>query len=147
MLLELKNHLYTKPTQNILALRRQGSGKDGFLVNSPLRRSTELRRSTRNRSAVSRNLFNEIQRSEVIKILFNFFIVLLCFRSDKNDTSELSFPVEETLDDSNPEENSRHFVAILVKSLCLLEKLPFAVNVILLICFLSLKYTKSFFHF
>lgn len=63
--MELKNHLYLKPTQNILALRRQGSGKDGFLVNSPLRRSSELRRSARNRSAIARNLFNDIQRYDV----------------------------------------------------------------------------------
>lgn len=35
----------------------------------------------------------------------------------------------------NPEDNPNQFVAILVKSLCLLEKLPFVINVSLFLRF------------
>lgn len=64
--------------------------------------------------------------------IYRFSIYSSRFRSDKKEIiGEDSFLVEENLDDTNPEENPRHFVAILVKSLCLLEKLPFAVNVII----------------
>lgn len=56
---ELKEHLYTKPSQLVLTLRRQGSGRDGFPINSPLQRSTELRSSGRNRSALFRNNFDD----------------------------------------------------------------------------------------
>ena len=52
---ELKEHLFMRPAQRVLALRRQESGRDNFLINSPLQRSTELRLS-RNRMAVRRNL-------------------------------------------------------------------------------------------
>lgn len=47
-MIELKHYLYTKPSQNVLTLRRQGSG--AFLINSPaaLQRNTEMRRSGRN---------------------------------------------------------------------------------------------------
>lgn len=49
-------------------------------------------------------------------------------RNEKQYQLGDNFTVEESLD-LNPEENPNHFVAILVKSLCLLEKLPFAINV------------------
>ncbi|CAH0552753.1 unnamed protein product [Brassicogethes aeneus] len=104
LLSELKENLYNKPSKNILALRRQGSG---FQVNSPLQRSMELRLSGRNRSAMFRNNMDDV---------FNMEFEL-------ND----SFDIEEDLD-LNPEENSKYFVAILVKSLCLLNKLPYAID-------------------
>jgi len=55
ILAELKNILYTKPCQHILTLRRQGSGREGFAIHSPLQRSMKLRLSGRNRSNISRN--------------------------------------------------------------------------------------------
>ncbi|XP_074041952.1 exocyst complex component secretory 8 [Leptinotarsa decemlineata] len=109
LLSELKQQLYTKPSQHILALRRQGSGREGWTINSPLQRSLELRRSGRNSSAGSRSLFN--------------------VSSGKNGT--LDFSVEENLEVSNPEDNHSNFIAVLVKSLCILEKLPFAMNEII----------------
>ncbi|KAJ8961977.1 hypothetical protein NQ314_005758 [Rhamnusium bicolor] len=115
ILSELKHYLYTKPYQHILALRRQGSGRDGFFINSPLQRSTEMRRSGRNRSDVSRNILNDFLRSE------------------QKDVLSDNFQIEENLDISNPEDNPNNFVAVLVKSLCLLEKLPFAINSCLVI--------------
>lgn len=51
------------------------------------------------------------------------------FSSDKKSMFGEDFYVEEKLDIANPEENHSNFVAILVKSLCLLEKLPYAVKV------------------
>lgn len=62
LLSELKTYLYIKPSQHILALRRQNSGREGFFANTPLRRSTEIRKSGRNRSAVSRNIFNDVHK-------------------------------------------------------------------------------------
>ncbi|XP_019875133.2 exocyst complex component 4 [Aethina tumida] len=105
---ELKEHLYTKPSQLVLTLRRQGSGRDGFPINSPLQRSTELRSSGRNRSALFRNNFDDESNVEF----------------ELND----KFDVEEDLDLTHPENNSKYFVAILVKSLCLLDKLPYAIE-------------------
>lgn len=110
LLSELKQHLYIKPSQHILALRRQNSAQDGFFVSSPLQRSIELRRSGRKKSSISKNLFNDTSSSENKSIFGD------------------NFNVEEKLDVSNPEENRGNFVAILVKSLCLLEKLPYAVK-------------------
>jgi exocyst complex component 4 len=101
---ELKEHLFTRPAQRIVALRRQESGRDNFMINSPLQRSTELRLS-RNRMAVRRNIMESAQKLEV------------------ND-----FQVVEDLSNVNPEENSFHFIVILIKCLALLDKLPFAVN-------------------
>ncbi|KAJ3640807.1 hypothetical protein Zmor_027347 [Zophobas morio] len=98
---ELKEHLFMRPAQRVLALRRQESGRDNFLINSPLQRSTELRLS-RNRMAVRRNL-------QTPQKLENFNVV-------------------EDLSTANPEDNSFHFIVILIKCLALLDKLPFAVN-------------------
>ncbi|XP_030764843.1 exocyst complex component 4 [Sitophilus oryzae] len=110
IVLELKHILYTKPSQHILTLRRQGSGRDGFLIHSPLQRSTKLRLSGRNRSNVSRNILDDMSKVSN-KDLFNE-----------------SFNLDEDLDNINIEENHRHYVAILVKSLCLLGKLPYATD-------------------
>ncbi|EEZ97195.1 Exocyst complex component 4-like Protein [Tribolium castaneum] len=99
---ELKEHLFTRPAQRVLALRRQESGRDNFLINSPLQRSTELRLS-RNRMAVRRNIFESAQKLD-------------------------NFNVVEDLTTANPEENSYHFIVILIKCLALLDKLPFAVS-------------------
>ncbi|RZC35473.1 exocyst complex component 4 [Asbolus verrucosus] len=99
---ELKEHLFNKPAQRILALRRQESGRDNFLMHSPLQRSTELRLS-RNRMAIRRNILETTPKLD-------------------------NFNVEEDLNTQNPEENSFHFIVILIKCLALLDKLPFAVN-------------------
>ncbi|ENN82092.1 hypothetical protein YQE_01525, partial [Dendroctonus ponderosae] len=102
ILSELKNILYTKPCQHILTLRRQGSGRDGFLIHSPLQRSMKGRLSGRNRSNVSRNLMDELSNDD--------------------------FNLEEDLENLNIDENNRQYVSILVKSLCLLEKLPYTLD-------------------
>jgi hypothetical protein len=61
---ELKEHLFTRPAQRIVALRRQESGRDNFMINSPLQRSTELRLS-RNRMAVRRNIMESAQKYQI----------------------------------------------------------------------------------
>lgn len=95
---ELKEHLFSKPAQRVLSLRRQESYREQNTTNSPLQRSTEIRLS-RNRN-IRKNLF------QVAK----------------------NFQVEEDLGDSNPEENSPHFIIILIKCLALLDKLSFVVT-------------------
>ncbi|XP_050293631.1 exocyst complex component 4 [Anthonomus grandis grandis] len=110
ILQELKHILYTKPCQHILTLRRQGSGRNGFLIHSPLQRSMKLRLSGRNRSNVSKNLMEDLTKSGAKDLL-----------------SE-GFNLDEDLDRLNIDENHRNFVAVLVKSLCLLEKLPYALD-------------------
>ncbi|XP_025829668.1 exocyst complex component 4 isoform X3 [Agrilus planipennis] len=105
LLHELKNHIYVKTAQNALALRRQGSGRD-FLFDSPLQRSTELRLSARQRAVARKNILDISQLSI------------------KDD----DFEVEENLNIDNPEKNSAHFIAILIKCFAILEKLPFLVE-------------------
>ncbi|CAG9827466.1 unnamed protein product [Diabrotica balteata] len=121
LLSELKQHLYVKPAQHILALRRQNSAQDGFFSNSPLQRSIELRRSGRKKSSISKNLFNNDTSSNEKKSIFGE-----------------DFHVEEKLEVVNPEENRSNFIAILVKSLCLLDKLPYAVKEVMQEMLLSL---------
>ncbi|XP_017776973.1 PREDICTED: exocyst complex component 4 [Nicrophorus vespilloides] len=102
---ELKQHIYLKTSQKVLMLRRQGSSREG-LFNSPLQRSLELRISSRQKSNIRKNLLD----------------------SSKLNTSSNDFDVVEDIDVLDPESDSTHFMAILVKSLALLEKIPFSVN-------------------
>ncbi|KAB0800327.1 hypothetical protein PPYR_06067 [Photinus pyralis] len=102
---ELRQHLYVKPAQNALVLRRQGSGKEG-LFSSPLQRSIELRVSSRQRTAVRRNLLEP----------------------SKSTSKKKEFEIEEDLEVTDPEADSAKFMGILVKCLMLLDKLPFAVD-------------------
>ncbi|KAF5272310.1 hypothetical protein FQR65_LT04968 [Abscondita terminalis] len=103
---ELRQHLYVKTSQHVLALRRQGSGKEG-LFNSPLQRSMELRGSSRQRSNVRRNLLDP---------------------KPKDESKLEDFDIEEDLELEDAEADSPKFMAILVKCLALLDKLPFAVD-------------------
>lgn len=54
-------------------------------------------------------------------IFAQFLLLIVVFRLD-------NFNVVEDLSAPNPEENSYHFIVILIKCLALLDKLPFAVN-------------------
>lgn len=110
ILAELKNILYTKPCQHILTLRRQGSGREGFAIHSPLQRSMKLRLSGRNRSNISRNLMDDLSKVQ------------------GHDLFSASFNMNEDLDSLNIDDSHRDYVAILVKSLCLLDKLPYALD-------------------
>ncbi|CAH1993571.1 unnamed protein product [Acanthoscelides obtectus] len=107
LLTELKDFLYTKPSQQILSIHRQGSGRDG-LITSPLQRSTELRKSSRNRAA-ARNLF-DVSRKET------------------KETSSDNFAYLDNIESVDPDENPINFAAMLIKSLCILDKLPFAIT-------------------
>lgn len=106
LLEELRNHLYVRTSQEALNLRRQGSGREAMNFQSPFQRSTELRLSNRQRSA-RRNLMEISQ-----------------FKPEDSKCLD----VEEDTDILNPEEDTCHFMAILVKCLALLEKLPVAVE-------------------
>ncbi|KAF5304349.1 hypothetical protein FQA39_LY09728 [Lamprigera yunnana] len=103
---ELRQHLYVKTSQQALVLRRQGSGKEG-LFSSPLQRSMELRVSARQRSVVRRNLME----------------------SKATVGSEVDgFVIEEDLELEDAEVDSSKFMAIVIKCLVLLDKLPFAID-------------------
>lgn len=108
LLEELRNHLYVRPSQEALALRRQGSGRDALPFASPFQRSSELRLSNRQRSA-RKNLMEISQ-----------------FKAEDSKCLD----VEEDVDVLNPEEDSCHFMAILVKCLALLDKLTVAIETI-----------------
>lgn len=58
LLAELKRHLYTKPSQQVVTFWRQGSNnKETFsTISTPLQRSNELRLSARQRNAAKKNL-------------------------------------------------------------------------------------------
>lgn len=50
LLEELSHHLYVESTQEVLALRRQGSGRDLNACASPFQRASELRASARGKA-------------------------------------------------------------------------------------------------
>lgn len=59
LLTELKRHLYTKASQQVITFWRQGSNKELYSSNNnstPLQRSNELRLSARQRNAARKNL-------------------------------------------------------------------------------------------
>ena len=58
LLEELSHHLYVESTQDVLALRRQGSGRDMNAVSSPFQRASELRASARGKGR--RNLLDPV---------------------------------------------------------------------------------------
>lgn len=103
---ELKQQLYLKPSQNVLSLRRQESGKDG--LNSSFRRSNELRSSARQRTAARKNILET---------------------SKKYIAKAEEFVVEECIDKHVAQQDSPNFISVLVKCLALLDKLQYVVNV------------------
>lgn len=112
LLEELRTHLYVKPAQEAVSLRRQGSGRDGMLFASPFQRSNEQRLSNRQRSSARKNLF-EISQVKTENL--------------KGDELK-GLDIEEDVDLPDPEADTSHFMAILVKCLALLDKLPTAID-------------------
>lgn len=86
---ELKEHLFTRPAQRILALRRQESGRDNFMINSPLQRSTELRLS-RNRMAVRRNIFETAQKYNHLEIVPSVYLDIQSMAQIRSKITERS---------------------------------------------------------
>lgn len=116
ILADLKQHLYWKPSQHVLTLQRQGSGREGFF-NTQFRKSSESRMSGRTQAIAKK----------------------LIFDSNKTD----NFDKIENLEVKDPEADSSYFMAILVKSLVLLDKLQLALNVsIIYLIELFIFYTK-----
>lgn len=103
LLHELKQHMYMKTSQHVLILKRQGSNRDG-VSNGPLQRTTEGRLSARQ------------SRKTVLEL------------PEKFEVSPKTFVVEEDITKSDPEQDSTHFMAIIIKSLSLLDKLPLAIQ-------------------
>nr|CAD7403523.1 unnamed protein product [Timema cristinae] len=122
---ELSHHLYVQSTQEIVALRRQGSGRDNTLLNSPFQRATELRSSARTPKA----------RRALLDVLSPFPNTLssrlgLNPAMNPSCVEETLGNLQEDLDATDPEANSEHFIAILIECLALLNKVPDAVEAI-----------------
>ncbi|CAG2064384.1 unnamed protein product, partial [Timema podura] len=122
---ELSHHLYVQSTQEIVALRRQGSGRDNTLLNSPFQRATELRSSARTPKA----------RRALLDVLSPFPNTLssrlgLNPATNPSCVEETLGNLQEDLDATDPEANSEHFMAILIECLALLNKVPDAVEAI-----------------
>ncbi|GJQ74842.1 hypothetical protein Trydic_g21678 [Trypoxylus dichotomus] len=107
LLNELKQQIYTKTSQHVLSLSRQSSQKEGGL-NSQFRRSNEFRMSSR------RNIPRRIFQEASVKFEGKFD----------------EFEVEEDLFVLSQESDPSHFVAILVKCLALLDRVPYAIDVL-----------------
>lgn len=103
LLHELKQHMYTKTSQHVLILKRQGSNRE-VASNGPLQRTTEIRLSSRQ------------GRKTVLELPEKFQLNLK------------TFDIEEDITKSDPEQDSTHFMAIILKSLALLDKLPLAIK-------------------
>nr|CAD7203089.1 unnamed protein product [Timema douglasi] len=122
---ELSHHLYVQSTQEIVALRRQGSGRDNTLLNSPFQRATELRSSARTPKARRALL-------DVLSPCPNTLSSRLGLSPAMNPScvEETLGNLQEDLDATDPEANSEHFIAILIECLALLNKVPDAVEAI-----------------
>ncbi|XP_067012482.2 exocyst complex component 4 isoform X2 [Anabrus simplex] len=114
---ELSRHIYVHSTQEVVSLRRQGSGREN-LLNSPFQRAGELRSSARGPTKARRALL------DVNSPLPNS-------QSPRQGLPALDLNnIQEDVDTEDPEANSEHFMAILVQCLALLNKLPDAVETI-----------------
>lgn len=100
---DLRQHLYWRPSQLVITLQRQGSGRDNFF-NSQFRKSSEMRKSGRAQLLLKKNMFDASLNIGEVEII-------------------------ESLDITDPEADSSYFMAILVKCLMLLDKAQFALNV------------------
>lgn len=116
LLEELSHLLYVESTQDVLALRRQGSGRDMNACASPFQRASELRASARGKAR--RNLLD-----------------VAAFPGTPANRLGLSpkgsgddFDLSEDLDVGNPQLHPEHFIAILIECLAVLGKIPEAVE-------------------
>ncbi|XP_015592198.1 exocyst complex component 4 isoform X2 [Cephus cinctus] len=110
LLEELSKHLYIESTREIL-LRRHGSGRD-------FQRGNESRNSRGNK--VRRALLD----------VMSAYPTGQAPRGMNNVNVEDLNNIVEDEDSSNPEENSEHFLAIIIECLALLNKIPEAVEAI-----------------
>ncbi|XP_021936020.1 exocyst complex component 4 isoform X2 [Zootermopsis nevadensis] len=119
LLAELTRHLYIVSTQDVVALRRQGSGRDGNPLNSPFQRAGELRGSAR----VSKTRLTLLDVSVPFP---NASSPRVGMNPGPNHTTagDESDNVEEDVDAADPEAKSQHFMAILVESMALLNSVP-----------------------
>lgn len=106
LLEELTRHLYLETTREVV-LKRQGSGRD-------FQRGNETRGSRGNK--VKRSLLD-----------VNYPAVNYSSRSNLNQEDLTNITEDEN---SNPEENSEHFIAVIIQCLALLNNIPEAVEAI-----------------
>ncbi|PNF38735.1 Exocyst complex component 4 [Cryptotermes secundus] len=121
LLTELTSHLYIVSTHDVVALRRQGSGRDGNPLNSPFQHAGELRG------------FARLPKTRLALLDMNVTspnTPSLSSGMNQTGTEEELKGVEEDVDAADPEANSEHFMAILVECLALLNKVPDIVETI-----------------
>lgn len=103
---DLSRHIYYQSTQELLALRRQGSGRDAF--SSTFHQNNLSRSNEKNMSKTKRNFIEAMSNVE--------------------SSSE---EIVEDLNVIDPELNSSHFIAIIIESLAFLNRLPETIEVCL----------------
>lgn len=118
LLEELSHHLYVESTQDVLALRRQGSGRDLNACASPFQRASELRASARGKAR--RNLLE-----------ISAFPGTPANRpglSPKGTQVGDAFDLSEDIDFTTTHINPEHYVAIIIECLAVLGRIPEAVE-------------------
>ncbi|KAK4309465.1 hypothetical protein Pmani_018910 [Petrolisthes manimaculis] len=107
---ELHKHLYQRWTREVLALRRQGSGRDS---------ATTLTRAGSDRTSLGTGKADKARKN-----------LLEMMTSPNRMRGGEGAVVEEDVSGGDPEADSQHFMAIIVECLALLGKLPDAVETI-----------------
>nr|XP_045594627.1 exocyst complex component 4-like isoform X1 [Procambarus clarkii] len=108
---ELHKHLYQRWTKEVLALRRQGSGRDS---------TNTLTRAGSDRASLGTGKSDKARKN----------LLEMMTTPNKNKGAVDGEGLQEDVTGTDPEANSQHFMAILVECLALLGKLPDAVETI-----------------
>ncbi|XP_068208979.1 exocyst complex component 4-like isoform X1 [Palaemon carinicauda] len=108
---ELHRHLYQRWTKEVLALRRQGSGRDS---------ANTLTRVGSDRTSLGTSKADKARKN----------LQEMMSTPNKLKGLEQGKSIEEDVSGTDPEANPQHFMAILVECLALLGKLPEAVETI-----------------
>ncbi|KAK7083034.1 Exocyst complex component 4 [Halocaridina rubra] len=108
---ELHKHLYQRWTKEVLALRRQGSGRDS---------ANALTRAGSDRASLGTSKADKARKN----------LQEMMATPNKIKGLESGKSLEEDVSSADPEANPQHFMAILVECLALLGKLPDAIETI-----------------
>ncbi|CAL4123115.1 unnamed protein product, partial [Meganyctiphanes norvegica] len=109
---ELHVHLYQRWTREVLALRRQGSGRESMQA---------LSRTGSDRASIGTGKADKTRKN---------LMEMMLTPTKLKSLGEGGEGLQEDTGSADPEANSQHFIAILVECLALLGKLPEAVETI-----------------
>lgn len=118
LLEELSQLLYVESTQEVLALRRQGSGRDMNASASPFQRASELRSSARGKARRNLLEISPFPGASAGRVGL----------SPKGSMPGDDFDLSEDFDTTNLQLNPEHFMAVLIECLAVLGKIPEAVE-------------------